>query len=104
MLVEALERTGTIACVAQGIRAAFADSAQASVVSGTILALAFTLMNNLPAGLVASTAIAQAQTPQLVGDGRLIGVDPGPNLSITGSPATIMWRQAIGREGGDVGF
>ncbi len=33
----------------------------------------------------------------------LIGVDLGPNLSVTGSLATILWLTAIRREGEDVG-
>ncbi len=61
-------------------------------------------MNNLPAGLVASTAVAQAHPPRLMVDALLIGVDLGPNLSITGSLATILWLQAIRREGQDVSF
>ena len=35
---------------------------------------------------------------------RLIGVDLGPNLSVTGSLATILWLTAIRREGEHVGF
>jgi Na+/H+ antiporter NhaD/arsenite permease-like protein len=104
VLVEALDGTGVIGWVAGALRSASADPAQASAVSGTILAFGSNLMNNLPAGLVASTAAAQAQPPQLVVDGLLIGVDLGPNLSITGSLATILWLQAIRREGQDVGF
>ena len=104
VLVEALDLTGVIGWVARGIRTASADPAQASAVSGTILAIASNLMNNLPAGLVASTAVAQAQPPRLVVDGLLIGVDLGPNLSITGSLATILWLQAIRREGEEVSF
>ena len=34
----------------------------------------------------------------------LIGVDLGPNLSVTGSLATILWLTAIRREGQDVSF
>ena len=34
-------------------------------------------MNNLPAGLIASTTIAQAHPPQKVVDALLIGVDLG---------------------------
>ncbi|USU12378.1 arsenic transporter [Sphingomonadaceae bacterium OTU29THOMA1] len=104
VLVEALNITGVIGGIADAIRIASADPVQASAVSGTILAFASNLMNNLPAGLVASTAVAQAQPPQLVVDGLLIGVDLGPNLSITGSLATILWLQAIRREGQDIGF
>jgi arsenical pump membrane protein len=104
VLVEALNLTGVIGWVAQGIRAASVDPARASAVSGTVLAFGSNLMNNLPAGLVASTAVTQAQPPRLVVDGLLIGVDVGPNLSITGSLATILWLQAIRREGEDVSF
>ncbi len=104
VLVEALDLTGVIGQVARALRAASADPVRAAAMSGTILAFASNLMNNLPAGLIASTAVAQAQPPRLVVDALLIGVDLGPNLSITGSLATILWLQAIRREGEDVGF
>ncbi len=104
VLVEALDLTGVIGQVATALRAASADPVRAAAMSGTILAFASNLMNNLPAGLIASTAVAQAQPPRLVVDALLIGVDLGPNLSITGSLATILWLQAIRREGEDVGF
>ncbi|MDR6145039.1 arsenical pump membrane protein [Sphingomonas sp. SORGH_AS870] len=104
VLVEALDRTGVIAWVANGLRGMLADPTRAAAVSGTVLAFGSNLMNNLPAGLIASSAIAQAQPPQIVTDALLIGVDLGPNLSVTGSLATILWLQAIRREGEDVSF
>jgi len=104
VLVEALERTGVVAAIARWLQAASADPPLASAASGAILAFGSNALNNLPAGLVASTAVAQAHAPRLVVDGLLIGVDLGPNLSITGSLATILWLQAIRREGEDVGF
>ena len=104
VLVEALERTGVIGMVADAIRSAAHDPVRAAAVSGTILAFVSNLMNNLPAGLIASTAIQQAHPPRLVTDALLIGVDLGPNLSVTGSLATILWLQAIRREGEDIGF
>ncbi len=104
VLVEALDRTGVIAAVAREIRALAVDPVRGAALSGTVLAFASNLMNNLPAGLVASNAVAQAQPPRLIVDALLIGVDLGPNLSITGSLATILWLQAIRREGEDVGF
>ncbi len=104
VLVEALDRTGVIAMVAGWLRAASADPVRAAAASGTILAFVCNLMNNLPAGLVAATAIGQAHPPRLVTDALLIGVDLGPNLSVTGSLATILWLQVIRREGEDVGF
>ena len=104
VLVEALDRTGVIGQVAIALKSLSADPARGAALSGTVLAFASNLMNNLPAGLVASTAVAQAHPPKLLVDGLLIGVDLGPNLSITGSLATILWLQAIRREGEDVGF
>ncbi len=104
VLVEALDRTGVIRTVADAIRAAAAEPVRAAAASGTVLALVSNLMNNLPAGLIASTAVQQAHPPRLVTDALLIGVDLGPNLSVTGSLATILWLQAIRREGEDVGF
>ena len=104
VLVEALERTGVVAAIAERLRAASSDPPLAAAASGTILAFGSNLVNNLPAGLIAGTAIAQAHAPRLVVDALLIGVDLGPNLSITGSLATILWLQAIRREGEDVGF
>ncbi|WP_343525779.1 arsenic transporter [Sphingomonas sp.] len=104
VLVEALDRTGVIAWVAGGLRAMLDDPTRAAAVSGTTLAFVSNLMNNLPAGLVASSAVAQVHPPQIVTDALLIGVDLGPNLSVTGSLATILWLQVIRREGEDVGF
>lgn len=104
VLVEALDRTGVIAWVAQGLRSMLVDPTRAAAISGTTLAFVSNAMNNLPAGLIASSAIAQAHPPQIVTDALLIGVDLGPNLSVTGSLATILWLQAIRREGEDVSF
>ena len=105
VLVEALDRTGVTATIAGALSRAARDGAPlAAAGAGTILAFASNLVNNLPAGLIASGAIARAHAPRLVVDGLLIGVDLGPNLSVTGSLATILWLSAIRREGEDVGF
>ncbi|MBW6529012.1 arsenic transporter [Sphingomonas sp. RHCKR7] len=104
VLVEALDRTGVIAQVAAALRTTAAEPVRGAAAAGTLLAFVSNLMNNLPAGLIASTAVAQAHPPRLVVDALLIGVDLGPNLSITGSLATILWLQAIRREGEDIGF
>jgi len=105
VMVEALTRTGLVGVLARALRAGAAWSVDGTAaVSGLGLAAASNLMNNLPAGLIASTTIMQAHAPQKVVDALLIGVDLGPNLSITGSLATILWLTAIRREGEDVGF
>jgi arsenical pump membrane protein len=105
VVVEALNRSGLMGALANLMRAGASRSIDGTAAaSGFILAAASNLMNNLPAGLIASNTLVQAHAPQKVVDALLIGVDLGPNLSITGSLATILWLTAIRREGGDVGF
>lgn len=62
------------------------------------MALASNLMNNLPTGLIAGSALGIAHVPVNVNSAVLIGVDLGPNLSVTGSLATILWLTALRRE------
>ena len=105
VLVEALTRTGLIAVLASLLQVGAKYSADmAAGVAGAAIALAGNLTNNLPSGLVASLALAQAHVAQRITDALLIGVDLGPNLSITGSLATILWLAAIRREGETVTF
>ncbi|VWC00015.1 arsenic transporter [Burkholderia latens] len=103
VLVEALDRTGAVHALADALRALTAGgAARAAAASGAAVALASNLVNNLPAGLVASATAGVAHSPQPVIDALLIGVDLGPNLSVTGSLATILWLAAIRREGQQV--
>ncbi len=100
VMVEALERTGAIGLLAGGVHNLASRSApQAAWTSGVALALASNLMNNLPAGLIAGNAAQIAAAPDAVRRAALIGVDLGPNLSVTGSLATILWLNALRREG-----
>ncbi len=57
------------------------------------------VINNLPSGLLAGAAVQASHVPTLIRDSVLIGVDLGPNLSITGSLATVLWLIALRREG-----
>jgi arsenical pump membrane protein len=57
------------------------------------------VMNNLPSGLLAGGALQTVPVPPYVRDAVLIGVDLGPNLSVTGSLATVLWLIALRREG-----
>lgn len=100
VLVEALDQTGVIQLLARVL----ADGAAASVpttsgLAGVAVALASNLVNNLPAGLVAASAAQAAFAPEPVIRALVIGVDLGPNLSITGSLATILWLAALRRDG-----
>jgi arsenical pump membrane protein len=69
-------------------------------VIGGFLALVCNAMNNLPAGLIAGAILAADHLPRVVSGAMLVGVDLGPNLSITGSLATVLWLIALRREGG----
>jgi arsenical pump membrane protein len=56
------------------------------------------VINNLPSGLITGTAIVHTRVADSLRDALLIGVDLGPNLSVTGSLATILWLIALRRE------
>jgi arsenical pump membrane protein len=100
VLVEALGRTGVIGAIGLLLREAERQSAPgAAWASGVALAFACNLLNNLPAGLIAGTAVQAGHgTPEVTG-AVLIGVDVGPNLAVTGSLATILWLGVLRREG-----
>lgn len=57
------------------------------------------VMNNLPSGLLAGRALQTAQVTPHIRNAVLIGVDLAPNLSVTGSLATVLWLIALRREG-----
>jgi len=104
VLVEALDRTGVLRVLSEALRGfAGRSPALAPWVAGGSVALLCNLMNNLPAGLIAGAAVQAAQVSPLVTSAVLIGVDLGPNLSVTGSLATILWLAALRREGIEVG-
>jgi len=100
VLVEALEKTGVTNDLAALLHSLVQRSATFAVwASGAVLAVGCNLVNNLPAGLVAGRVVEIAQVPDHVRSAVLIGVDLGPNLSVTGSLATILWLTALRREG-----
>ncbi len=100
VLVEAVAQTGLIARFAQGLASLAAESpTRASWLGGVGVAIASNLMNNLPTGLIAGSMGSLVALPQQTTAALLIGVDLGPNLSITGSLATLLWLVAIRREG-----
>jgi arsenical pump membrane protein len=80
------------------------NTAASALTSAFGIAFISNLMNNLPSGLIAGSAVNLARVTGPLRDSVLIGVDLGPNLSVTGSLATILWLIAIRREGQHVGF
>jgi arsenical pump membrane protein len=105
IMVDAVESIGafrfTQACLhwVQGL-----VPAQGALVTSFAVGIANNIVNNLPLGLLAGGTLQAAQVKGLLASAVLIGVDLGPNLSVTGSLATILWLLALRKEKLDVSF
>jgi arsenical pump membrane protein len=100
VLVEALDNTGLIGSITTLLHNAAQRSAiEAAWGAGIVVAVASNLINNLPTALIAGNAVQNAHVSERIARAVLIGVDLGPNLSVTGSLATILWLTALRREG-----
>ncbi|MGV8862804.1 MAG: arsenic transporter [Pseudomonas sp.] len=100
VLVEGLAQTGVINTLAHALASLAEHSTlQATWGAGIIVAIASNVVNNLPAGLIAGSVGQIDHLPTAITSALLIGVDLGPNLSITGSLATLLWLIAVRREG-----
>jgi len=99
VMVDAVESQGALNVTQQWLAWAsgLGQSAGAMVVGFTV-GLANNLVNNLPLGLIAGGTIQAAHTKGLMANAVLIGVDLGPNLSVTGSLATILWLLALRKD------
>jgi arsenical pump membrane protein len=75
-----------------------------AIVTSFAVGIANNIVNNLPLGLIAGGTIQAAHIKGLIASAVLIGVDLGPNLSVTGSLATILWLLALRKEKLDVNF
>ncbi len=103
VLVAGLAHTGVVALAGGALRGvATAAPAATAWGSGAGIAVLCNLVNNLPAGLMAGSVMADADASTFVRGAVAIGIDLGPNLSVTGSLATLLWLAAIRREGEDV--
>lgn len=100
IVVEAIERAGALNALEDALRAAGAwPAAWASLAGGFAVGLGANVVNNLPLGLLAGAALTGSHVQQAWSSAVMIGVDLGPNLSTTGSLATILWLIALRREG-----
>ncbi len=105
ILVEAAQSVGALHWTTQALHAAesfghFTGAMTASFAVG----VAANLLNNLPLGLIAGATVQAVHSHGAIANAVLIATDLGPNLSVTGSLATILWLIAIRREGLDVSF
>jgi arsenical pump membrane protein len=100
VLVAALSKIGVADELARLLKHLQATTPQWSLwAAGIATALVSNIANNLPAGLMAGATVAASHAPARVSAATLIGIDLGPNLSVTGSLATVLWLTALRREG-----
>lgn len=103
VVVGALEKSGLVDRLSSLlVNVASAYPASGALGVGAMVALVSNLVNNLPAGLVAGGVVQAAQATDKMAGAVLIGIDLGPNLSITGSLATILWLNALRWDGIDI--
>jgi arsenical pump membrane protein len=105
LLMEAIVSIGALRYTAAAL--AWAEklpSALGAFVTGAVVAVGNNLINNLPLGLIAGSTLNSQHVQGVIENAVLIGVDLGPNLSVTGSLATILWLIAMRREGLHVSF
>ena len=99
VIVEALQNAGLQSLGLAGMRTlAETTGWLAKGMAAFGVALLSNGMNNLPVALMSGAAVRHAQETSIVAHAMLIGVDLGPNLSVTGSLATILWLIALRRE------
>lgn len=99
IIVEGLMKTGLLQFMHHALERGLAQSeTQTTWLSGVGIGLLSNVMNNLPAALAVSDVV-QAGVPEIIKRAMLIGIDLGPNLSITGSLATILWIVILRKEG-----
>ncbi len=105
IMVDAVESVGALRLTQSWLAAAQKLAPPvAALVVGFAVAVGNNLVNNLPLGLIAGGTLQAAHIQGLLSHAVLIGVDLGPNLSITGSLATILWLLALRKEKLNVSF
>jgi arsenical pump membrane protein len=110
VMVDAVESQGALKVTQQWLAwASGMGQKLGAMVVGFAVGIANNIVNNLPLGLVAGGTIQAAHTKGLMANAVMIGVDLGPNLSVTGSLATILWLLALRKDSArgeklDVGF
>jgi arsenical pump membrane protein len=100
IIVEALNRAGALDVARGAFRwIATWPEAELKILAAFGVGLISNVVNNLPVGLAGGLALQQPNLPPSLQHAVLIGVDLGPNLSVTGSLATVLWLLVLRREG-----
>ena len=99
VIVAALQGAGLSSLGVAGLNLlAHTEAGNAKLIAAFAIALLSNGMNNLPVALMSGAALRSAHQAGILSHAVLIGVDLGPNLSVTGSLATILWLVALRRE------
>jgi arsenical pump membrane protein len=105
ILVDAVESIGALRLTQAWLASAeHLGPAAGAMIVGFAVGITNNLVNNLPLGLIAGGTLQAAHARGLITNAVLIGVDLGPNLSVTGSLATILWLLALRKEKLNVSF
>jgi len=100
VIVEAVKSAGAMQLLLSAMAAVSCWPPPAGALAAAAsVGFATNVFNNLPLGLITGATLQSAPFHPLLAKAVLIGIDLGPNLSITGSLATILWLIAIRREG-----
>jgi arsenical pump membrane protein len=105
VMVDAMQSIGALRWTTAWLtQAQHLAPAAGALAAGFVVGVGNNLVNNLPLGLIAGATLQAAHATGLITHAVLIGVDLGPNLSVTGSLATILWLLALRKEKLDVSF
>jgi len=105
VMVNAIENAGVLRLTTQWLgHVQSLSPARGAFLSGFAVGAANNLVNNLPLGLLAGGTLHAVHAGHLLANAILIGIDLGPNLSITGSLATVLWLIALRRHKIEMSF
>jgi arsenical pump membrane protein len=100
VIVRAVDATGALEHARAILRQASAmPHVLGQLYAGGVVTVADALINNLPAGVVARYALQGDGIAPHIAHAVLIGIDLGPNLSLSASLATLLWAIMLRREG-----
>lgn len=104
VLIDALDLAGAGA-LSRGLFdwARHAGGPLANIGVAAVAALASNLVNNLPVGLELGKYAAAAHPPAALTAAALVGVNIGPNFTVNGSLATLLWLAVLRRAGVRIG-
>jgi arsenical pump membrane protein len=100
IIVEAVKTAGALTFLRNNFeRTLHLPHSETAFALGATVAVGTDIFNNLPLGLITGATLRSIPLQPILAKVVLIAIDLGPNLSITGSLATILWLISIRREG-----